>query len=254
MIKNSSKKVIGIIPARYDSTRFPGKPLVSIMGKPLIQRTWENAKKCTAFDDLIIATDDARIKDVAEAFGAKVVMTSPDHHTGTDRLAEVAKDIPAHIVVNIQGDEPCLETKVMESVVEALQSDAGSVMSTAAIPITSEEMARNPSVVKCVLDKSGHALYFSRGLIPHTRDQKYHKEIQYYHHLGIYGFRKEFLLHYNKLEKTPLQMIEDLEQLKVLEHGYRIKVAIVNSKSIGVDTPEDIKKVEELLCNENTSS
>ncbi len=250
--------VLGIIPARYGSARFPGKPLVSILGKSLIQRTYENALRCKALHKVLVATDDARIYDHVKSFGAPVVMTSPDCPTGTDRLAEVMRDHPDlvsyKIIINIQGDEPLLDPNVIAGVADALKDDAHAAMSTAIIKLHSAEEAINPSVVKCVIDHKGYALYFSRALIPGGKELKYRPEITYYKHLGIYGYRRDFLLHYNTLKQTPLQLAEDLEQLRVLEYGFRIKTAIVDSECMDVNTPEDIKKVEQLLCKQNTSS
>lgn len=229
-------KVIGIIPARYESTRFPGKPLVDISGKTLIQRTYENAKRCETLDLVVVATDDERIAAEIRSFGGEVVITSKECPTGTERIAEALMQIgDAEIVVNVQGDEPTLEPDVIAKVVQVLQEDPESVMSTAVVKLKDEEK-NDPHVVKCVMDKEGHALYFSRSPIPFSKST-------YYKHLGIYGFRKDFLLHYSELEPTPLQQAEDLEQLKVLEHGYKIHVAIVESNAIGIDTPEDIEKL-----------
>lgn len=244
-------KVIGMIPARYGSSRFPGKPLVQIAGKSLIQRTFENARRCRVLEDLIVATDDARIYDHVLGFGGKAVMTSEACPTGTERIAEAVRRNGDYdgveLVVNVQGDEPALEPEVVEKVVAKLREDAGAVMSTAVMKIRSEEEAASYSVNKCVMDVHGNALYFSRTLIPNGHRGKWQPQVTYYKHLGIYCYRKSFLLQYPELEPTPLQLAEDLEQLKVLEHGFRIKAAIVESNSIGVDTPEDIKKVERLL-------
>ncbi|NGX58069.1 MAG: 3-deoxy-manno-octulosonate cytidylyltransferase [Chlamydiae bacterium] len=240
-------QVIGIIPARYGSRRFPGKPLASIAGKSLIQRTYENAKKCSLFNHLIVATEDQRIYDHVLEFQGEVVMTSPDSPTGTERVVEALSQIQAPddaIIVNIQGDVPLLETLVIEEVVNLLIQNEQEVMSTAVVPITQEAEALDPHIVKCILDKTNHALYFSRGLIPCG---EFRQDVVYYHHLGIYAYRKEFVRHYMTLDPTPLQMAEDLEQLKVLEHGFRIKVAIVESTSFGVDRPQDIKRVEDNL-------
>jgi len=255
MRENKPLKIIGIIPARYGSTRFPGKPLAKIQGKTLIQRTYENARKCQSLDELAVATDDQSIYDHVTSFGGKAIMTSPECPTGSDRLVAAIENTPgfqeAAIVVNIQGDEPCLEPQVIDQVINALQNDSEAVMSTAIVKLTSEEEVLNPSVIKCVIDLKGHALYFSRALIPAGKTLKFRREANYYKHLGIYAYRREFLMHYAELSPTPLQLAEDLEQLKVLEHGYRIKTALVESSSIGVDHPEDIKKIEQLLCKPN---
>jgi 3-deoxy-manno-octulosonate cytidylyltransferase (CMP-KDO synthetase) len=251
-------KVLGIIPARFASTRFPGKPLSLIAGKSLIQRTYENALKCASFDQLVVATDDQRIFDHVKSFGGNVVMTPENCPTGTDRLVAVIQDNPAFskytIILNVQGDEPCVESEVLEKVINLLVEDKTVQMATAVMHISSEEDALNKSVVKCVTDQQGFALYFSRTLIPCSRETTFKKDFPYYKHLGIYGYRKDFLLLYATLAPTPLQQVEDLEQLKVLEHGYRIKTTLVKSQSIGVDTPEDIKKVEQLLCKQNSFS
>lgn len=257
MKKSSSMRVIGVIPARFASTRFPGKPLVEILGKTLIQRTYENAKECHALNDIVVATDDKRIFDHVKGFGGHVVMTSEECPTGTDRIAEVLKRHrefdKAEIIINIQGDEPCLDPDVITKVVHILDHDKDAVMSTAIVPLHPDE-ANNSSVVKCVIDKNHNALYFSRALIPAGLTLKMQPKVHYYKHMGIYGYRREFLLMYPALTPTPLMLAENLEQLKVLEHGYRIKAAVVTGESIGVDLPEDIKKVEQLLCKQNTSS
>jgi 3-deoxy-manno-octulosonate cytidylyltransferase (CMP-KDO synthetase) len=244
-------KIIGIVPARFGSTRFPGKPLVKIHGKSLIQHTYENAKKCQSLDELVVATDDSRIFDHVTQFGGKVMMTSEMCPTGTDRLAEVVKTSEyqdADIIINIQGDEPCLDPDSIEAVIRLLKEDTQAVMGTCATPIRSEEEITNPNIVKCVLDRNQNALYFSRSTIPYLRTKAI-----VYRHMGLYGYRRDFLLTYQTLSLTPLQLAEDLEQLKVLEHGFRIKVALVDELSIGVDTPADIQKVEDYLCKQNTS-
>ena len=249
-----SEKIIGLIPARYGSKRFPGKPLVDINGKSLIQVTYENALLCRSFDDLYVATDDLRIRDAVADFGGKAILTSPSCLTGTDRLAEAASKLECGadtIIVNVQGDEPCLEVEVIDKVITALTSDREASMSTACMPIESLIESDNPNCVKCVFDLNGNALYFSRARLPHGFG--YQTNAKYYKHLGIYAYRKSFLTRYASLPPTPLQLAEDLEQLKVLEHGYKIKVAIVNSESIGVDTPEDLIKVKKRLCRQNTS-
>jgi len=249
--------VVAIIPARYASTRFPGKPLVQIKGKTLIQRTFESAKRCPLIDKLIVATDDQRIFDHVQSFGGSVVMTPEDCPTGSDRLAFVVRNDKslqnAEMIINVQGDEPCLDPEVLTQLIQILRSDSTAVMSTAAFRLE-EEDAYNPNSPKVVLDLHGNALYFSRSLIPGGRTLKFQQDIPVYKHVGIYAFRPDFLLKYGSLPMTPLQRAEDLEQLKVLEHGYKIKVAIVKSVSADVNTPEDIKKVEKELCKQNSSS
>jgi 3-deoxy-manno-octulosonate cytidylyltransferase (CMP-KDO synthetase) len=252
------RKIIGIMPARYHSIRFPAKMLAVIAGKTLLQHTYENALTFDILQDLVIATDDQRIMDHVLAFGGKAVMTSPSCPTGTDRIAEVIKNYPqysdASIVVNVQGDEPFLSSQTVTEVVQLLEDDPSAVMATAASPIRCREAALDPSVVKCVLDRNGNALYFSRGLIPHSHTQDFCPNTTYYQHYGIYAFRTNFLMHYAELPQTSLQMREDLEQLKILEHGYRIKVAVIQEQDIpGVNTPEDAAKAEPLLCQRNTS-
>lgn len=250
-------KIVSIIPSRFGSVRFPGKPLALIAGKTLLQRTYENALKCKKFDLVMIATDHEAIFKHAKEMGAHVVMTSPNCATGTDRLEEVLRTDPllsdAEIIVNVQGDEPCIDPTVIDKAIEALQNSPEAVMATAITPLKNKDQALNSSVVKCVKDENDYALYFSRSLIPGGK-MGYLPENTYYRHIGLYVYRRDFLLKYSKLSPTPLQLAEDLEQLKVLEHGYRMKVVIVNEDGIGVDTPEDIQKIEQLLCKQNTSS
>lgn len=245
--------ILGIIPARYGSTRFPGKPLAKILNKTLIQRTYENALRCPLLEDLVVATDDQRVFDHVVEFGGKVVMTSKDCFTGSDRLVEVLKKYPnyqkANIIVNIQGDEPCLSLVMIEKAVKALIDDESAHMSTAVVPLKETELDSNH--VKCVFGTDGNALYFSRSLIPGNQTGKYNPKNTYYKHIGFYVYRKDFLLKYGSLSPTPLQVIEDLEQLKVLEHGYKIKVVTVDSISLDINTPEDIQKVEQELCRQN---
>lgn len=248
-------KSIGIIPARYGSLRFPGKPLAMIQGKTLLQRTYENVANHPSLADVLVATDDIRIVEHVRQFGGKVVLTSPECASGTDRLAEAYlsyEELSCDIIVNIQGDEPCLAKETIQQVIEILSNDKEASMATAATKITSPQEALNPSVVKCVFDSNHRALYFSRSLIPGNKSGAYNPEITYYKHLGIYAYRPDFLLHYAGLKKTPLQQTEDLEQLKVLELGYPIKVAVVDSDSFGVDTPGDIHNLEKILCKQNT--
>ncbi len=253
-----TERIIAIIPARFQSSRFPGKPLVNILGKSLIQRTYESTLACKALDDVVVATDDKRIFDHVLDFGGNVVMTSSSCPTGTDRLAEAIKNNPrfdsASIIINVQGDEPLIEESVIHKLIEPFKENPLEVMTTVITPIKIQEDLFNPSIVKCVVDKLGYAIYFSRNLIPFTKTGTIKEGFPYYRHIGAYGFRREFLLHYASLSQTPLQTIEDLEHLKVIEHGFRIKVTIANETGIGVDNPEDIQKVEQRLCNQNTYS
>lgn len=253
----SKAKIIGIIPARYGSKRFPGKPLALICGKSLIQRTYENCIESKCFDVVIVATDDQRIFDHVQGFGGQVVMTPTECPTGTDRIYEVLllnlKYQSAEIVVNIQGDEPCVDHSIFFQLIHALHKDSQAVMSTPIVPIQDENQLKNPFQVKCVIDLQGNALYFSRALIPHGKEG-YKSNIQYYGHVGIYAYRQSFLETYVSLPISPLQHAEDLEQLKILENGYRIKTVTVNEAPLGVDHPEDIKKVELYLCKQSSSS
>ncbi len=237
-------QIIGIIPARWGSTRFPGKPLASILGKSLIQRTYENASRSKLLDDLIIATDNEQIRNHVEEFGGKVVMSSPFCLTGTDRVAQVAASFcpQATLIVNIQGDEPCLNPLIIDTLVDSLLKNPEAVLSTPVAKIDCEKKLLSPSIVKCVFDKEGKALYFSRSPIPHKG--------QAYRHIGIYCFRRDFLLKYVTLPPSTLQVGEDLEQLKVLENGFVIQTCLVEDKGIGVDLPEDIQRVEQILWEE----
>lgn len=254
---HETPRIIGIIPARYASSRFPAKMLALISGKTLIQRTYENALVCKGLDMIAIATDHQEIYEHAKSFGAPVFMTSVDCLTGSDRLAEMLRNNSefddASIVICIQGDEPCVDPKVIQAIADVLANDPEASMSTGIVPLA-EEDAFNPSVVKCVIDQQHNALYFSRALIPAGHNQEFRHDITYYRHIGIYGYRREFLLRFGELSPTPMQLAENLEQLKVLEHGFRIKTAIVDDVSIGVDRPEDVQRVEKWLCKQNLSS
>jgi 3-deoxy-manno-octulosonate cytidylyltransferase (CMP-KDO synthetase) len=241
------KRVVGVIPARWHSSRFPGKPLVEILGKSLLQRTYENARQSSSLTDLIVATDDARIFKHAESFGAQAYMTSPQCATGTDRSWQAIEHsfLDAEIIVNIQGDEPCLDPEVIDLLVIKLTDNPDMVMTTPVSPIADIQLALMSNVVKCVFDCHGRALYFSRSPIPfaHQPDQI----PSYYRHIGVYCFRRNALRQYVNLRKTPLQECEDLEQLKMLENGLPIHVCMVGDQAAGVDTPADLKRVEQLL-------
>jgi len=255
-----TSKVVAIIPARYASTRLPGKPILDIGGKPMVVRVAERARQIAAIHRVIIATDDHRIFDAVTAAGEEAILTSPDHPTGTDRLAEVAAQLDAEIIVNVQGDEPLIEPATIEAALAPLLADSSIVMSTTSEPIESATDLLNPNVVKVVTDPQGFALYFSRNPIPFPRATvQQHGSIEaaiaadpvllsrYAKHTGMYVYRREFLLTYAKLPSTPLEQTELLEQLRALEHGYKIKVVKVAHRSIGVDTPEDLERVREIF-------
>ena len=238
-------KVVGIIPARYHSTRLEGKPLVDILGKPMIQHVYEKARRSTMLEDLIVATDDERIRAEVEGFGGKAVLTSANHSTGTDRVAEAAFSLDAEIVVNIQGDEPFIEPGMIDEIVAPLLEDPQLPMCTSMHKVTDPEDFSNPNVVKVVRNLSGDALYFSRSLIPYPRYAEGHRVFE---HIGVYAFRKEFLLSYAKLKPTPLERFEALEQLRALEHGYRLRVVETrqNYIALSVDTPADLERARAL--------
>ena len=242
-------KIIGIIPARYASTRFPGKPLALIAGKPLIQHVVEQCQKAKTLSDVIVATDDTRIWEVAQDF-CRVEMTSPDHPSGSDRLAEVVGRCECDAVVNIQGDEPLIMPEVIDVVADELVK---AEMSTAAARIHAVEEYDNPNVVKVVVNAAGRALYFSRRTIPYLRDAASGPiagqlaAFPFLKHIGIYGYRRETLLRLVKYPVSVLERAEKLEQLRALEHGIQIAVVQVNYESIGVDAPEDVARVEQLL-------
>ena len=248
--------IVAVIPARFGSTRFPGKPLALILGKTLLQRTLERAQQASCLDRIVVATDDPRIRDHVLELGGEVVMTPSSCPTGTDRMAAACRQDPsldaAEIVVNIQGDEPLLDPGVIHAIVEALQnSDA--VMSTPTCPLLSQEEYLSRHIVKCVADQRKHALYFSRAPIgSFAATQGPCPSVR--RHVGLYAYRRSFLELYGKLPPSPLQLAEDLEPLKVLEHGYAIRVVEVAHSSIGVDIPEDIHRVESFLWNQNISS
>lgn len=237
-------KILGVIPARYGSSRFEGKPLALINGKPMIEWVYKRALKSNV-DRLIIATDDLRIYEKVEEFGGEVMMTSKKHKTGTDRIIEVAKKWSEYdVIINIQGDEPLIEPDMINQLIIPFLEDNTLKMATLKHEILNEKNIDNPNVVKVITDKDGYAIYFSRSPIPYNRDRK---KIKYYRHIGIYGYNREFLLKYKKLEKSLLEDIESLEQLRALENGYKIKVEITDFDVRGVDTPEDLHEVEKIL-------
>ncbi|HUU03112.1 MAG TPA: 3-deoxy-manno-octulosonate cytidylyltransferase [Myxococcota bacterium] len=229
-----------IIPARYQSSRFPGKPLAEIDGRPLIEHVYRSASQAHGFGETIVATDDKRIEKAVLAFGGNVLMTSADHRTGTDRIAEVAAGVTAPIVVNLQVDELFISPRAIEAVLEPLKVRPGEVMATLMTRINSTNELDDPNVVKVVVDQNGHALYFSRAPIPLARDGQ---AAVVYRHIGLYAYRHEFLLKLAELEQTPLEKAESLEQLRALENGYKISVVEVEQESIAIDTPEQLARV-----------
>lgn len=243
MKKINNNIVIGVIPARYKSTRLPGKPLLVISGKPMIQQVYEHAKKSKHLSDVIVATDDREIYSCVKSFGGKVVMTSSKHKSGTDRICEAIKNIKAEIVVNIQGDEPFIDFKNIDKAIEPLLKDKRINVSTLAIKIKDKREIDDPNKVKVVFDNNNFALYFSRSVIPFNRDEG---SVDYFKHIGLYVYRKSFLLKYKNFKQTKPEIAEKLEQLRVLGYGEKIKVVITNKDSISIDTKEDYKKINNI--------
>jgi 3-deoxy-manno-octulosonate cytidylyltransferase (CMP-KDO synthetase) len=245
---------LGVIPARYGAQRFPGKPLALIAGKPLIQRVYEQTAQSARLDKVIVATEDTRILEAVTRFGGDAMLTSPACATGTDRVAEVARQYPCDLVVNIQGDEPLMRPEMIDQLVAGIQSDAGCVMATLARKIESAELLDNPNVVKVAIARTGNALYFSRHPIPYARDASSARAVDqmqhasYHKHLGIYAYRHEFLMRYVRMPQTGLELTEKLEQLRALDNGFAIKVLVTPFDSIGVDRPEDVELVEDILA------
>jgi len=251
--------IIAIIPARYGSTRFEGKPLVTILGKSMIQRVYEGVFQSRLIEEVLVATDDQRIFEEVHRFGGKAVMTSSSHRTGTDRIAEVARKKKAAIIVNVQGDEPLIQGGIIDKAIRPMVRDETLPMSTLATPLEDMEEWLNPNVVKLTIDQDGFALYFSRSPIPfpqglnlevvfRTSPEAIHNPPpRAFRHIGLYVYRRDFLLRYSRMKPTPLEEIEKLEQLRVLENGYRIKVAVVDYKPFHVDTPQDLSKIVSFL-------
>ncbi len=236
--------VIGIIPARFSSARFVGKVLADLGGKPVVQHVWENARKSKMLDDLIIACDDERVLRAAENFGAKAVYTSPDQPSGSDRLVEVVNPLDVKVIVNVQGDEPMIKPEMIDDLARAVLDNKDVYIATLAKRIEDKSEISNPNVVKVVRDKNGFALYFSRSVIPYPRHET---AFAYYKHIGLYAYTKDFLFQFKNLPKSYLETMEGLEQLRVLENGYRIKVIETKFDTIGIDTPEDLEKARAIL-------
>lgn len=251
--QESQLKSIVIIPARYGASRFPGKPLALLKGKPIIQWVYERARRATLIQDVIVATDDEGIVKTIVDAGGKALLTSKNHASGTDRIAEVADSIMCDIIINVQGDEPLISPEMIDQTVTLLSDERASI-STLAKRIEEPWELTDPNVVKVVMDREGFALYFSRSTIPYYRDKwkrlteiNLEGDIKIYKHIGIYGYRRDILLRLSKIPQSELERIEKLEQLRALENGFKIKVGISSFNTIGIDTPEDLKRAEEWL-------
>lgn len=240
------KKVVAVIPARYASSRFPGKPLAKIHDKPMIQWVYERVKGVEGINDVYVATDDERIFDTVECFGGKVIMTSKDHKSGTDRISETISKIDddIDIVLNIQGDEPMIKKEMISQLISAFDDESVN-MATLKKRLYDEDDINNPNIAKVITDVNNDATYFSRSTIPYNRDGK--DDIKYFKHIGVYGYKKDFLMKFSNLKKSNLEELEQLEQLRVIENGYKIRVIETEYDSIGVDLPEHIEKVEILM-------
>jgi 3-deoxy-manno-octulosonate cytidylyltransferase (CMP-KDO synthetase) len=244
--KTNKYRIVGVIPARYGSSRFEGKVLADIAGKPMIQWVYERANQSKMLDELFVAVDDPRVQSRVEQFGGKAVLTAAHHKSGTDRIAEAVEKMPADIVANIQGDQPLLDPEMIDEAVKPMIDNPEIQMSTLKREIEKDEF-NDPSVVKVVVDDKDFALYFSRSLIPYPR---YEERIRVFEHVGLYVYRKDFLLKISKMSMGYLEKIESLEQLRVLEKGYKILVIetkMDRTAGISVDTPEDLKKVEKII-------
>jgi len=243
----SDPRVVVVIPSRYASTRLPGKPLVLLAGKPMVQHVYERAKQAQTVHRVVVATDDQRIVDAVKAFGGESRMTRADHRTGTERIAEVAVHEPGDVFVNVQGDEPLIDPVAIDTAVGALLEEPQAQIATVATPIRHAGDIMDPNVVKTVLDFDGNALYFSRAPIPWIRDTQQKLHVKYWKHLGLYVFQREALLEYSTLPQGELEKIEQLEQLRWLENGWKIRVAEVAHDAVSVDVPEDVARVEKLM-------
>ena len=235
-------RCVGVIPARYSSTRFPGKPLALIKDKPMIQWVYTAASEATHLDHVLVATDDERIFEAVRDFGGLAQMTSAGHQSGTDRIAEVAEDLDAELIVNIQGDEPLIEPHIIDTAVAPLIDNPDIEMGTLACPFPADTDPSDPDIVKVVFDRAGNALYFSRHPIPYRRGGT-HPDVRSWQHIGLYVYRRSFLLKFARSAPTSLEKAESLEQLRALELGYQIHVEQTEFQSAGVDRPEDLEKI-----------
>jgi len=245
-------QVVIVIPARYGSTRLPGKPLVSLAGKPMVQRVFERAKLAKTAGRVIVATDDERIVSKVQEFGGEARMTRVDHRTGTERIAEVAAHVDGQVFVNVQGDEPLLDPTAVDVAVTTLLEDPAAAIATVAVPIRTPADIMDPNVVKTVLDFDENALYFSRAPIPWVRDSAHKTHARHLKHLGLYVFQRDALLEYPTLPQGELERLEQLEQLRWMENGWKIRVAEVEYDALSVDVPEDVERVEKLLSKTQT--
>ncbi len=242
------KQTAIIIPARYGSSRLEGKPLLEACGKPVIQWVWEKGSKCKGIDRVIVATDDERIYNACKKFGAEVEMTSTEHKSGSDRIAEVASRHPEiAFIINLQGDEPLIEEDNIRLVRKGVVEDENADISTLVRLIETEDEVNNPNIVKCVFDLNGYAMYFSRSKIPYERSINTSGAWKFYGHLGIYGYKKEALFKMTKLPQSPCEKAESLEQLRALQNGMKIRVSIVNNVPVGIDTIEDFEKFKTMV-------
>jgi 3-deoxy-manno-octulosonate cytidylyltransferase (CMP-KDO synthetase) len=241
-------RAVVVIPARMASTRFPGKPLVDVCGKPMIQWVYERASMARSISRVIVATCDREILEAVAAFGGEAFMTSDKHLSGTDRVAEAVLSLDVDVVVNVQGDEPLIDPAAIEKAIEPFETETDTVMTSLMVPIN-HELALDPNLVKVVVSLSNHALYFSRSPIPYERNAEARGEqrARIYGHVGLYAYTKEFLLRFSSLEPTPLEVAESLEQLRVLEHGYKIKMVEITDRPMGVDTKEDLERVKAFI-------
>lgn len=243
-------RVVAIIPARFESTRLPGKPLADINGKPMIQHVYERVSRSAVVTRTLVATDDRRIAESVKAFGGDVAWTKSTHRSGTDRIAEVAATIDDEIIVNVQGDVPFLADGMIDTCIAPLSADAATPMATVKTPLRDSEALHNPNVVKVVCDRDGNALYFSRRALPFWRGGQDDLSLAF-KHIGLYAFRRDFLLRFAQLAPTPLEKAESLEQLRALEWGYRIRVSEVAAESIEVDTPSDLERARAFAAAAN---
>ena len=258
----TNEKVLAVIPARWASSRFPGKPIADILGKPMVQWVIEQTQKASLVTEIVVATDDKRIYDAVHSFGGKAIMTSPDHQSGTDRAAEVAKDSDCDIVANIQGDEPLISPENIDLVIKTLLSSPGFPVSTLMVAIRNQSELLDSNICKVVVDNKGRALYFTRAPVPYDREFRAdmipaikeasaNSQVLGYKHIGMYAYTKSFLLEFPKLKASRLEDLEKLEQLRILDNGYSIQLVETNNNSIGVDIPADLDTVKKIMINKS---